>query len=362
MLAEGNPLSFLHVVRPEIDLPIGTDEHADAVYETGATNLAAYVASTHSVRDANPALYVYRLAAEGYEQTGIFGCVAVQQYLDGTIKKHENTRPPKVADRTRHILTQNAHAEPVMLAYRDSAVVDAQVATIQKENPLYDFVSDDSVRHTIWQVPAYESLVEAFAEIPYLYVADGHHRCQAAAEAHKHLGGLEGSAAFPAVLFPVGQMRILPYNRIVVGADNALAVISAHVDLGPTTTQTAPENPGEVCVYAEGAWRVAILPPTRRPGVADRLDVARLGESVLEPAFGIMDQRTDPRIQFVGGIRGTQPLQDYVDQRDDAVAFSMFATSVEQLIDVSDANMLMPPKSTWFEPKLRSGLLVNLFY
>ena len=359
-MAAGNPLSFLHVVRPEIDLPAGTDEHAYAVYQTGAANLQRYIGSVHSIRDEAPTLYVNRLEAAAHVQTGIFGCVSVTEYLDGTIKKHENTRPPKVADRTRHFVTQRAHAEPVILAYRDSAAVESQVEAIQQDYPLYDFVASDGVRHTVWQVSGYEPLVNALADVPYLYIADGHHRCQAAAEAHRALG-LEGSASFPAVLFPVGQMRILPYNRIVRNVDAALDLLEARIEQSPRTMQASPSQPGEVHVYSNGAWRLATLPATRRSSVADKLDVARLSEFILEPVFGIADQRTDPNIEFVGGIRGTQALEKRVDRLRDAIAFSMFATSMKELIDVSDADLLMPPKSTWFEPKLRSGILVNLF-
>ena len=360
VLAAGNPLSFLHVVRPEIDLPVGTDEHADAVYEIGAANLQHYINSEHSVRDEAPTLYVYRLEAAAHMQTGLFGCVSVAEYLNGTIKKHENTRPPKVADRTRHFVTQRAHAEPVMLAYRDSTVVEMQVEAVQQDDPLYDFVASDGVRHTVWRVSEYEPLVHAFADVPYLYIADGHHRCQAAAETHRALG-LEGSASFPAVLFPVGQMRILPYNRIVRNVDAALDLLEAQIAQSPRAVQATPSKAGEVRVYSNGAWHLAALPATRRSSVADKLDVARLSEYILEPVFGIEDQRTDPNIEFVGGIRGTQALEERVNHLRDAVAFSMFATSMKELIDVSDADLLMPPKSTWFEPKLRSGILVNLF-
>ena len=360
-LAEGNALSFLHVVRPEIDLPEGTDEHADAVYSTGAANLQQYVQGSHSIRDEALALYVYRLRIAEHEQTGLFGCVPVREYLDGTIKKHENTRPPKVADRTRHIITQRAHAEPVMLAYPDNAAVEAHIKQVQGRSPMYDFIAPDGVRHTLWQVMRYEPIVAAFSNVSSVYVADGHHRCQAAAEAHNTLG-LEGSAAFPAVLFPAQKMRILPYNRVVHNAESGLEMLHNYVDVGPAGTQAMPSRAGDVCMYdASGSWRVIRLPPTRRASAKDTLDVARLSEFILEPVFGIADQRTDPRIEFVGGIRGPAALTERVHAEAGAAAFSMYATSMEELIRVSDANLLMPPKSTWFEPKLRSGLLVNLF-
>ena len=357
MLAAGNALSFLHIVRPEIDLPADTDEHDDAVYEMGASNLKQYADGAYSIRDEAPALYAYRLATDSHTQCGLFGCVSVAEYLDGTIRKHENTRPPKVADRMRHIVTQRAHAEPVMLAYRNCASVEEQIHGAQQHDPLYDFTAEDGVCHTLWPVHEYEALAGAFAAVSRLYIADGHHRCQAAAEAHAALG-MEGSAGFPAVLFPADQMRILPYNRVVRVSGNAVSTIKAHTV--PAASQTVPTRPGEVCVYVDGAWRTATLPATRRDSIADTLDVARLSEFMLEPMFGIQDQRTDPSIEFVGGARGTQALEQRVDELRDAVAFSMYATSMQELMAVSDADRLMPPKSTWFEPKLRSGLLVNL--
>ena len=359
-LYKGNPLSFLRVVRPEVDLPVGTDEHADEVYDTGARNLEHYAASNHSVLEEQPALYVYRLQTPEHSKSGLFCCVTVEEYLAGAIRKHENTRPPKVADRTRHLVTQRAHAEPVMLAYRDSEAVDALVGEVQQSDPLYDFVADDGVRHTAWQTFDTAPLIGALEKVPRLYVADGHHRCQAAAEAHQALG-LPGTSVFPAVLFPVSQVRIMSYNRVVRGTGASDALAAAPIAWSAPTSQAEPECAGQVCAYMDGRWHVATLPPTRRDGVADTLDVARLSEYVLEPVFGIHDQRTDPNIAFVGGIRGVRALEQKVGALGDAVAFSMYPTSMEELILVSDANQLMPPKSTWFEPKLRSGLLVHGF-
>ncbi|MEZ4701724.1 MAG: DUF1015 family protein [Rhodothermales bacterium] len=368
-LSDGNPHSFLHVIRPEIDLPEGTDEHADAVYTRGAENLQAYAAGDAAIQENEPAVYVYRLIMNGRSQTGVYGCVSVADYDDDTILKHEKTRPDKEADRTRHIITQRAHAEPVMLTFRDSPAVAAGIAAAQATPPLYDFTAPDGVRHTIWKVPNADAMVEAFAHIPHLYVADGHHRCKAAslaAAAVEEAGdGTTGEHFyFPAVLFPMGEMAILPYNRIVYRLGMTppafLEKLSAAMPLRPAQTPT-PRHAGDVCIYLAGSWHEVTLPATRRDTVTDTLDVARLSEHILEPILGIGDPRTDPNIYFVGGIRGTAELERLVDTGKAAVAFSMYPTSVAELLAVSDAGLLMPPKSTWFEPKLRSGLLVHLF-
>jgi uncharacterized protein (DUF1015 family) len=369
-LAEGKALSFLHVIRPEIDLPEGTDEHADAVYEKGAENLARYAESDAAVREEHPAFYVYRLIMDGREQTGIFGCVSVAEYDDDTILKHEKTRPAKEDDRMRHILTQRAHAEPVMLTYRDDEAVAGLVAQAKAHTPLYDFEAEDGVRHTLWKIDDPQPVVDAFRAVEKLYVADGHHRCKAASRVAAELGATSAGedapeyAFFPAVLFPMGQMHIMPYNRIVRSLSGApadfLAKLKARFVVTPGA-DAVPERKGRVGVYADGAWYVLALPETGRDSVADQLDVARLSEFVLEPMLGITDPRTDPNLDFVGGIRGTKELERLVDEGKAAVAFALYPTSVEELVAVSDAGLLMPPKSTWFEPKLRSGLLVHTF-
>lgn len=370
-LAEGRPLSFLHIIRPEIDLPPGTDEHADEVYEKGAANLAHYAASDASIEEEEPSVYVYRLVMDGRSQTGIFGCVSVAEYDDDTILKHEKTRPAKEEDRTRHILLQEAHAEPVMLTYRERDAIDALVEEATASDPLYDFEAVDGVRHTIWSVPRTSELVAAFADVEKLYVADGHHRCKAASRAAAELrndaeAGEEAEYEFfPAVLFPMREMRILPYNRIVrrIGrsAEELLDALASRFELRRDAGEKSPERPGEVCFYVGGSWHTLVLPPAGRSTAADELDVARLSEHVLEPILGIEDPRTDANIDFVGGIRGTAELERLVDGGKAELAISMYPTTVEELVAVSDAGLLMPPKSTWFEPKLRSGLLVHLF-
>ena len=361
-LAKGNPLSFLHIIRPEIDLPLGIDEHDDAVYAKGAENLRNYAASSHSLQEKEPALYIYRLRMGNHEQTGIYGLVSVDEYDQGAILKHENTRPPKVKDRTRHIVEQRAHAEPVNLILPDHTAVTGIIEQTKKMQPLYDFVSADNIQHTIWQVADTDGLVEVFAEVEALYVADGHHRCQAASQAYQDMG-ISASQHFPAVCFPVSSVAILAYNRVVrvMKLDTFVDRVSEHCVVERAIGQSVPTTRGEVCMYLQGVWHTVTLPPTRRFTVADSLDVARLGEFILEPILGITDQRTDPHISFVGGIRGTDELMRRVDQDQSSVAFSMYPTSIHELLAVSDAGLLMPPKSTWFEPKLRSGLLVHLF-
>ncbi len=366
-LAKGKPSSFLHVIRPEIDLPENIDEHADVVYQTGAENLKKFVAADYTTQDDTPCLYVYRQIMNGRHQTGIFGCVAVAEYDDDTILKHEKTRPVKEDDRTRHIIEQRAHAEPIMLTYRNDDEVDAIVASVKKNAPLYDFKADDGVQHTIWQVAEPGPLVQAFRSVSKLYVADGHHRCKAASRAAKEAGAAKVSEEinyFPAVVFPMGDMAILPYNRIIRTLPNSgngfREQLEATFSLKPTDNPVPGER-GTVCMYLGGSWYEASLPSSANPNAVNDLDVARLGEYLLEPLLGISDPRRDPNIDFVGGIRGTDELERLVDGGRAAMAISMYPTSIEELVDVSDAGLLMPPKSTWFEPKLRSGLLVHLF-
>ncbi len=361
-LAKGNPDSFLHVIRPEIDLPLGISEYDSAVYRKGAQNLRQFTSAKSSVKEAEEALYAYRLRVDEHEQVGIYGLVSVNDYQSGTILKHENTRPPKVSDRTRHIREQSAHAEPVNLVFRDHRDVLHMMEACTKTEPLFDFVAVDGVQHTIWKFSDPDSLVKAFAEIHPLYIADGHHRCEAAWKAWTE-DRIPGSDCFPAVCFPVSNTRILPYNRVIRVSDTA-KLLHELVKIGAIQQNTGKDIPsigGEVSLYAENVWHSVTLPPTKRSGVADQLDVARLGEFILEPILGIKDQRTDPNITFVGGIRGTEELVQQVNSTPGTVAFSMFPTSMDELLGVSDAQELMPPKSTWFEPKLRSGLLIHIF-
>lgn len=367
-LAEGKPHSFLHVIRPEIDLPIGIDEHDDEVYKKGADNLRQFVDGEHSLQEEDPSLFVYRQIMNGRHQTGIFGCVSVAEYDDDTILKHEKTRPVKEDDRTQHILTQKAHAEPVMLTFRGTADIDAVVEQAKGEQPLYDFIAPDGIQHTLWKVEAVDTLVQAFKAVESLYVADGHHRCKAASRAAaesktEDLSTRNGEINyFPAVLFPMSEMKILPYNRIVYSIPpNFRVQLSTDLEVKEKAVSATPKQPGTICMYLNGEWMEVTLPVTEKDSVVDTLDVARLSEFILEPLLGISDPRTDSNINFVGGIRGTEELERLVDSGEAQLAISMYATSIEELVAVSDARLLMPPKSTWFEPKLRSGLLVHLF-
>ena len=369
-LGEGKPKSFLRVVRPEIDLPRGTDEHADEVYERGALNLKEFIHGPLFVQDDDPSLYIYRLTMGGRPQTGIFGCVSVADYDADVILKHEKTRPDKEDDRTRHILTQEAHAEPVMLTFdATDRVASLMDATVDGE-PLFDFVAADGVRHQVWKVDRPSELATAFTEIPSLYVADGHHRCKAASRAAEAVRGSGDGATnaevefFPAVLFPLDQMQILAYNRVVYklpeGTERFEAALRDRFELTRGANPT-PESPGDIRLFLGEKWLGLTLPPAASDSPADQLDVARLGEHILEPLLGITDPRRDPNIGFVGGIRGTDELETRVRSGRAELAISMYATSIEELVAVSNAGMLMPPKSTWFEPKLRSGLLIHVF-
>ena len=370
-LAKGKPKSFLHVIRPEIDLPPETDVHDDAVYAKGAENLRRFVNDPDTMQEETPALYVYRLVMDGREQTGIFSCVSVDAYDAGAIVKHEKTRPVKEDDRTRHIVEQQAHAEPVMLTYRDHDAVHAIVRDVQQGEPLYDFTAEDGVRHTIWKGADPAPLVDAFAEVPALYIADGHHRCKAASRAAEEFRSHESHtpdapeyAFFPAVVFPMSHMKVLAYNRVVFDLPEMPAAfrdtLANRFDVAPTD-DPVPSEKGTVCVYIDGDWYRMALPEGTGAKAVDALDVARLSEHLLEPLLDITDPRRDPTIDFVGGIRGTDELERRVDDGDADMAISMYPTSIEELVAVSDEGSLMPPKSTWFEPKLRSGMLVHDF-
>ena len=364
-LAEGNDLSFLHVIRPEIDLAPNIDEHDESVYLKGASNLKSFQESDAFVTEAEPMLYLYRIIMDGRSQTGIYGCVSVEDYDQNVILKHELTRPDKEDDRTKHIVTQEAHAEPVMLTFKDDASVAKIIHDTLSEDALFDFVSDDGVQHTVWKIQSTSELVSAFNGIENLYVADGHHRCKAASRAYNEVENpAPESAFFPAVLFPMTEMKILPYNRIIFklpeGAEAFLADLRNRFDLREEATPS-PNRPGSISIYLSGKWYGLDIPVAKGDSVSGQLDVARLGEHLLDPMLNITDPRTDQNIYFVGGIRGASELERLVDSGKAEMAISMYATSIQELIDVSDAGELMPPKSTWFEPKLRSGLLVHLF-
>ena len=370
-LASGNPWSFLHVSRPEIDLPDGTPSYSDEVYAKAATNFEALRRDCPLQNEETPSLYIYRLKMGDQEQTGIVACCSVDEYDQDIIRKHERTRRDKEDDRTRHILVLRAQTGPVFLTYRAQEKIDSLVEEALEGNPpLYDFVANDDIHHTIWRLPAYDPLVEAFKDVPYLYIADGHHRAASASRARAQLRdegfgfiGNEEYNFFQCVLFPDNQLRILPYNRIVrdlkgLSRVDFLAAVKAKFAI----TQNASPSPterGRWSMYLNGRWYgLELRAEAEKPsGAVKSLDVSVLQDQLLDPILGIKDVRTDKRIDFVGGIRGTEELERLVNEGQAAVAFSLYPTTIGDLLMVSDAGQIMPPISTWFEPKLRDGLL-----
>ena len=373
-LAQGNPYSFLHVGRADIDLPADVDPHDPRIYGKAREALDRFIAQGVLIREGARSLYLYRQIMSGRVQTGVVGCVHVDDYERDVIRKHEKTRQDKEDDRTTHVLTLEAHAEPVFLTYRGRPQIDLLSDSVLATDPVYDFTAPDGVRHTVWQISDPASWLEAFGEVPHAYVADGHHRSASAWRAGKekraanpkHRGDEEYNW-FLAVLFPADQLTIMPYNRVVrdLGGKSAAEVLQALRSVGRVSPadQPRPHRPGTFCVYLAGAWYRVELDEKRidRRDPIGSLDVSLLQDQVLVPILGVGDPRTDSRLDFVGGIRGTAELERRVNSGEMAIAFSLYPTTVDQLMAVSDAGAIMPPKSTWFEPKLRSGLFVHTF-
>ena len=372
-LADGNELSFLHVSRPEIDLPPGTDLYSDQVYLKAVENFQKLINDCPMQQEAEPSLYLYRLVMGEHQQVGIVGCCSIDEYDDNTIRKHERTRRDKEDDRTRHMVMLHAQTGPVFLTYKSRADIDSQVAEILATQPLFNFTADDGVRHTIWRIDDTGKLVNSFAAVPLLYIADGHHRAASASRARAELKqqsfghtGKEDYNYFLTVLFPDSQLQILAYNRVVrdlngFSKESFLAEIGKQFNIsenGPA----APSDRNNWSMYLDGNWYgLTLRPDTTLPaGTVAQLDVSVLQDRLLDPILGIKDIRTDKRIDFVGGLRGTKELERLVNEGKATVAFSLFPTTVEELLMVSDAGEIMPPKSTWFEPKLRDGLLIHL--
>ncbi len=404
-MAAGNPLSFLRVVRSEIDLPEGADPYAPAVYETAKRNLDALVAEGKLVREDGPALYLYRQTMGAHVQTAVVACCAAADYANGTILRHEKTRKDKEDDRTNHILATRAHTGQVFLCYRDEAAIDALVAAETAAPPLLDFVAEDGIAHAVWRAKDPDALAAAFRAVPKAYIADGHHRsaasfraaaaCGAAGSQVRKFAGSQvlpsdsgtcepGTGArsapfepenaaseasrFMACLFPASQLAILPYHRSVrdlAGLSSADFLRKALERGFSAAAIPAPTPlPDHSCAVrlAEGWYRLSwSLTDAQAADPVARLDVSRLQEDLLAPVLGIGDPRTDPRIYFTGGIRGTGELERDVASGKAAAAFAMRPTSIDDMMAIADAGALMPPKSTWFEPKLRSGLLVHTF-
>ena len=365
-LATGNPLSFLHVTRSEIDLPDGTNPYDDRVYAQAVHNFETLKREAPLVLDDEPALYAYRLTMGGHVQVGLAGCFSVDEYEHDRIKKHEKTRPDKEDDRTRHITELRAQTGLVFLTYRASTAIDTVVDRIVRGRPLYDFVAPDGIGHTVWKITGADAdaLVRGFAALDALYIADGHHRAASAARARQAARGAADANRFVAVAFPDRQMQVLPYNRVVKdlgGRTPADFLATLKAAMPVTDGVPSPARKGSVSMYLDGRWHAIELPMADADGTPDEaLDVALLQRHVLAPFLGIGDPRTDKRIDFVGGIRGTAELERLVNQGKAAVAFSMFPVGVDDLMAIADAGGIMPPKSTWFEPKLRDGVLVHL--
>jgi len=362
-LAAGNPLSFLHVSRPEIDMGAGADPHAPAVYDRAAKAFEVLKSEAPLVVEETPSFYVYRLRMGDHVQSGIAACYSIDEYDRDLIKKHEKTRPDKEDDRTRHMIAIGAQTGPVFLTYRASKRVDEVVARIVTSPPLFDIMAADGVRHQIWQVPSNHNhlIVDAFAAIDALYIADGHHRAASAARTRRSLAS-KGAGEHDRVLgvaFPDDQMQVLPYNRVVkdlngMSADALLKTLEQKFPVREGGPQS-PSEKGKIAMYLRSEWYTL---DAKTP--SDGLDVDVLETSILQPILGIKDVRTDKRIDFVGGIRGTKELERLVDSGSYAVAFSLYPVSVRDLMRIADAGGIMPPKSTWFEPKLRDGLLSHL--
>jgi len=371
-LAAKNPLSFLHVSRPEIDLPDGTDMYSDPVYRKAIENFERLIKDCPLVTEESPSIYLYRLIMGDHEQVGVVACCSVDEYDQDLIRKHERTRRDKEDDRTHHMLVLRAQTGPVLLTYRSRRDIDTMAMETMMTNAIFDFTAADGIQHTIWHVPDPVRFVHAFREIPFLYIADGHHRAASAARARAELKeqsfghtGDEEYNFFLAVIFPDDQVQILPYNRAVrdlngLSASEFLEALRKSFDVKEDGSDT-PERRGQWSMYLGGRWHTLTLrldmPPPQ--GTVASLDVSILQDRVLDPILGIKDVRTDKRIDFIGGVRGSKELQRLVDEGKAAVAFSLYPTTIGDLLSVSDAGEIMPPKSTWFEPKLRDGLLIH---
>jgi len=370
-LVIGKPRSLLHVDRAEIDLPPETDHYSAAVYEKANANFLKFQRDGVLRRETGPSLYVYQQQMGSHRQRGLVAVCHVDDYDAELIKKHEKTRKDKEDDRTRLIDTISANTGPVFLTYRDEAAVTALVNAKTQEQPLHDFTAPDGIRHTVWAIAGGEAWIKAFGQVPVTYIADGHHRAASAARVArlrrernpKHTDA-EDYNWFLTVLFPASELKILPYNRIVFDLNGHtpeafLAQVKASFGLVENAAPT-PTAIGDVSMYLGGKWYGLKCPLDAKADPVARLDVSVLQDKLLAPFLGIDDPRTSKRVDFVGGIRGTGELTKRVDA-EGGVAFSMYPTTVSQLMEIADAGQIMPPKSTWFEPKLRSGFFVHTF-
>mgnify|MGYP005796127695 FL=1 len=371
----GNPYSFLHVDKAEIDLPAGTGIYSPEVYEKAKSNLEKMITDGVLVQDEKPMLYVYELTMDGRSQTGLVACTSIDEYMQGIIKKHELTREDKEQDRIRHVDICNANTGPIFLAYRTVDEISEIVDNVKKNAPVYDFTAEDGIIHRAWIIDNEETinrLVKLFKDVPNLYIADGHHRNASAAKVglkrrneNPNYTGDEEFNYYLAVIFPSDQLKILDYNRVVkdlngLSEEEFIKKLSEKFDIVETEGRAKPDKAYDFGMYMDGKWyMLTAKDEIKSKDAVKGLDVSILQDNVLIPILGIGDIRTDKRIDFVGGIRGLGELEKRVDSGEMKVAFAMYPTSIEQLMTIADENKIMPPKSTWFEPKLRSGLFIH---
>jgi len=368
-MAAGNPLSFLHVSKPEIDLPREMAVDAPEVYAKGKENFQKLIAQGALKQDAKPCFYLYRQIMGNHSQIGLVAAASCEDYLRGIIKKHELTRPDKEDDRVRHIETLNSQTGPVFLTYRAVAEMDDYVHDRITKKPDVDFTAKDGVRHSSWVLSdpkEIQQIEKLFAKIPFLYIADGHHRSAAAARVYQSRKGAGQSGQFLSVIFPHNQMQILPYNRVLKDLNgnspaDMLDILGLIFAIDPQG-QPTPGGKHQLGLYIGGKWHTLAFRNKylQSNDPMENLDVTLLQKNVLEPIFGIDDPRTSKRISFVGGIRGTGELEKLVNSGEFACAFSMFPTDIDDLMAIADAGGIMPPKSTWFEPKLRDAMFCHM--
>ena len=374
-MTKDKPYSFLHVDKAEIDLPVDTDIYSPQVYAKAKENLDKLVSDGILVQDNKPMLYVYELTMDGRSQTGLVACTSIDEYLNGIIKKHELTREDKEQDRIRHVDICNANTGPIFLAYRTVDEISAIIENVKKNAPVYDFTAEDGIKHRAWVIDNDETankLIELFKAVPNLYIADGHHRNASAAKVglkrraeHPDYTGDEEFNYYLAVIFPSDQLKIMDYNRVVkdlngMTSEEFMNKLAEKFDIHEADGRAKPEKQYDFGMYLDKKWYMLTAKENLRVNDAVAgLDVSILQDNVLIPVLGIGDIRTDKRIDFVGGIRGLGELERRVDSGEMKVAFAMYPTSIDQLMTIADENKIMPPKSTWFEPKLRSGLFIH---
>lgn len=370
-MVKGKPYSFLRISRPEVEFDEDLEFNADCMYTKTAENLQKFLKDGVLVEDKEPTIYLYREIMGDHSQTGIVACAHIDDYIEGRIKRHEFTRKDKEDDRSRHVDVANAHTGPVFLAFRDNQRLADLIAADSQKATIYDFVSDDGIRHTVWQVADPKAYEDAFEAIDATYIADGHHRAASAVRVgtERRAKAADPKADAPylhflAVFFPASTLKIMPYNRVLKDSQNRstkelLDLIAKEGEL-VETTEKSPKKQGTYCIYIDKKWYKLTIPADTIPSdPVGSLDVDMLQKRILSPIFGIEDPRTDKRIDFVGGIRGTDELERRVDSGEMRLAISMYPTQIGQIFDVADSGKVMPPKSTWFEPKLRSGLFVH---